>query len=283
MNDQAGVECGACQHWASDRAGQVDFHLPHRDIKATVWRCAFCGTYIQDANLDDPAIRHHFDIASYTAPAMEANWRRLRTDFFKWIIKVSRHHLGRPLSGCHALDIGIAYGIMMELLREEGAEAEGVEIVTALQAAVRSRGFIVHDRIEQASDHRQDLVFAIDSFYYLNDPSRSLTAIRSLMAPDGVLAMRLANRAWYFDFVRKLGQEVAAKRFGDLKYFYTERGARLLLARAGFQVERIYWTDRGRHDPRRLESIFYKLAPLANYLSPVRISPGMLVIARPAA
>ncbi|MBI5867309.1 MAG: methyltransferase domain-containing protein [candidate division Zixibacteria bacterium] len=261
----------------------MDFLLPQGGIKATVWRCAYCGTYIQDANLDDSVIRHHFDIASYTAPAMEANWRKLRTDFFKWIIKVSRHHLGRSLSGCRALDIGIAYGIMMELLREEGVEAEGVEIVAELQAAVRRRGFIVHDRIEDASDHRQDLVFAIDSFYYLNDPGRSLTAIRNLMAPDGLLAMRLANRAWYFDLIRRLGQEVAAKRFGDLKFFYTERGARLLLARTGFQVERIYWSDRGRHDPRLLESIFYKLAPLANYISPVRISPGMLVIARPAA
>jgi hypothetical protein len=185
------------------------------------------------------------------------------------------------VSGRRALDIGIAYGIMMDLLREEGAEPEGVEIVEALRDAVRERGFVVHDSIDRTSGHRYDLVFAIDSFYYINDPGLALATIRNLMVSDGVLALRLANRAWYFDLMRRLGREIAGKRFGDLKYFYTERGARLLLARTGFQVERIYWTDRARRDPRLPESIFYKLAPLANYLLPVKISPGMLIIARP--
>jgi SAM-dependent methyltransferase len=282
IEQRPGVECGACGKWASELAGRVNFYLRDDQVERSVWKCNECGTYIQDADFDDPIIRGHFDVASYTSLHELERWRPLRAGLFQHILDLAREHLGRELTGVHTVDFGIAYGIMLDMLRDAGAIAEGVETVEALRRSVRARGFVVHEDVYTLPRDSYGLVTAIDSFYYINNPARALSSVRESLKTDGILIMRLANRTPYFNIRRRLGMQIPQKRFGDLKYFYSPNGVERLLSRTGFRIECIDWTDKGRRDPRFWESIYYTLSPIANRVSPVKISPGMFIVARPA-
>jgi hypothetical protein len=279
---RAGVECGACGAWADERAGSIPFYLKRGEISTTLWKCRGCGTYIREANYEDPAIQGHFEVSSYTNTDKEQYWRSLRTGFFKYILEVAALHLGRSMQGVRGLDFGTAYGVFMELLAQQGGKPEGVEIVPALRKLALDRGITVHRDIQGLKPGSYDLVTAIDSFYYLNDPHTSLVRLGQALDKGGIVILRLTNRTWYFNAVRALGRPVTQARFDDIKYNYSVAGARRLLGRSGFEVERIYWSDRGRGDIRPLAAAYYKFSPLlAKYLS-IHISPGMIIVARPA-
>lgn len=273
--------CGACGGIANDHAGHVSFYLKSGARTADVWRCPHCGTYIQDADFDSLEIRGHFEVASYTNPSELERWRRLRADFFVYLIDLAELHLGHSLQGRQCLDFGIAYGIMLDMFRERGARADGVETVPALRKSAQARGFVVHEDVYNLPRQAYDLITAVDSFYYIQDPERGLLSMRQAMKDDGLLLMRLANRTPYFNFRRRLRLPIHEKRFGDLKYFYTMAGVQALLSRTGFELQKVYWHDRGRRDPRFFESIYYKLSPMMNLLLTSKISPGMIILARP--
>lgn len=277
-----GVGCGACGGWADESAGEIPFYLPGSSIVTALWKCRACGTYIRQLDYDQPAIRAHFDVASYTAVAAEARWRRLRTALFEYVLQLATLHLGRPLAGLRALDWGTAYGIMLELMHQAEMKPEGVEIVAALREQARSRGFQVHESVEALSDRSCDLITAIDSFYYANDPALTLAGLARLLRPEGVLIARLTNRTWYFDLRRALGMSIPPARFDDVKYNFSVKGAARLLERSGFDIESIYWSDKGRGDDRPAAALYYRLAPLASRFLSLRVSPGMIVVARPA-
>ncbi len=276
-----GIPCGACGVWADEPAGSIPFYLKAGTTKTALWKCRHCGTYIRDADYDDPTIKGHFDITSYTNPSTEAHWRTLRTGLFKHVIDLASIHLGRTIQGVHALDLGTAFGILLELLREVGAKPEGVEIVPALRELARSRGLVIHEDLSKLPPQSFELISAIDSFYYMNDPHATLVRLKELITQDGILIMRLTNRTWYFNIARALGFAISPARFDDIKFNYSVKGAVRLLERSGYCVERIYWSDRGRGDIRPWAAIYYKVSPfLAKYLA-LRISPGMIVVARP--
>lgn len=280
--DHKGLKCGACGEWADIHAGSIPFYLEHGDVSTTLWKCRSCGTYIRDANYEDPLIQGHFGVTSYTDPDKEKHWRELRTGLFKYVLEVASRHLGRSLRDVRGLDFGTAFGIFMELLASAGGNPEGVEIVPALRTRAQDRGMTVHRDILSLQPRSYDLITAIDSFYYLNDPHSSLIGLSQLLDNDGVLILRLTNRTWYFNAVRALGMAVAPAKFDDIKYNYSVTGARRLLERSGFRVERIYWHDKGRGDVRPFAAAYYRLSPfLAKYFS-IRISPGMIIVARPA-
>jgi SAM-dependent methyltransferase len=278
----SGIPCGACGEWADEPAGRIPFYLKTGSIDTVIWKCKQCGTYVRETDYENPTIRAHFDITSYTDPATELYWRDIRTGLFKYVIELSSVHLGRNLHGIRSLDLGTAFGILLELLAESGAEPEGVEIVETLRARAHARGLLVHRDLNSLPAQSYDLVTAIDSFYYMNDPCATLMRLKELLKADGLLVMRLTNRTWFFDVSRMLGIGITAARFDDIKFNYSIHGAIALLERSGFWVEQIYWADQGRGDVRPLAKAYYRFSPiLAEYLT-LRISPGMILVARPA-
>ena len=279
--ERSGVVCGACGEMADDRVGTIPFYLKSGVIQTRLWKCRSCGTYIRDTNYDTPSIREHFEVASYTDPRTEVTWRRLRVGLFRHILSIAESHIGRPYSGMRTLDIGTAFGILLEMLRDAGAQPEGVEIVAALRELARHRGLVVHATLDQLPVGSYQLITAIDSFYYMNDPRATLLRVKELMAEDGILIMRLTNRTWYFDATRALGRRISSARFDDIKFNFSIEGAQRLLERSGYRIENFYWSDKGRGDSRPLAAIYYRVSPfLSRHLS-LRITPGMIIVARP--
>jgi SAM-dependent methyltransferase len=285
MTEQAastnlGTTCGACGCHADEWIGLIPFYLPDHDIDTQLWRCLGCGTYSRHIDLDDPALRRHFDVASYTSAEREARFRSVRTGYFVYIAELLEQSLDRPLKGARILDVGTAYGHFLELLNERGAIPEGVEIVAALRARGAERGLVVHDRIPDSPHQKYDAVTVIDSLYYTNDPLATLQRIRGVLAPRGSILIRVTNRIWLLDLLHTLGVAINRDRFGDAKYNFSPGGMLQLLDRAGFRVEYMIWEERGKADPRWMIRWYYKISELlCRYLS-LRVTPGMLIVAR---
>lgn len=281
MTNSAPV-CGGCGASRGESIGAIPFYLPGRDIQTPIWRCSECGTYIRDVDLSNPELQRHFDVASYTDLDAEHRIRAVRAGFFDYVLQLLQSHLERPLTGLRVLDFGCAYGHFLERLREMDIPAEGVEVVRMLRETVRQRGMTVHAQPPQPGSATFDIVVAIDSLYYTNDPASTLRHLRALLAPNGCLLIRVSNRTWLLDFMRHAGLAIGNDRFGDAKYNFSIPGIVSLLQRSGFQVSELHWTERGKADPRPLIRLYYKAASLLSDYMSLRITPGMIVVARPA-
>ncbi len=269
--------CGACGHHADEWIGSIPFYLPDRDIETQLWRCRDCGTYSREIDLEDPTLKRHFDVASYTSVDREASFRAVRTGYFVYLSEVLERSLDQPLKGARILDVGTAYGHFLERLNECGALGEGVEIVAALRTVAAERGLVVHERIP---DGPFDAVVVIDSLYYTNDPPATLCRVREVLSPGGCLLLRVTNRTWLFDLLRQAGIAIHKNRFGDAKFNFSPEGTIQMLERAGFRVEEVIWNEQRKADPRWLIRWYYRIAPLLSTHLSLRVAPGMLIVAR---
>jgi len=278
-----GTMCGACGQRADEWIGSIPFYLPDHDIDTQIWRCLGCGTYSRLIDLEDPALKRHFDVASYTSAEREARFRAVRTGYFVYIAGLLEQTLDRPLKGACILDVGTAYGHFLELLKERGAIPEGVEIVAALRARGTERGHVIHDCVPDNPSQKYDAVTVIDSLYYTNDPLATLHRIREVLTPGGCVLLRVTNRTWLFDLLHTLGVVIHRDRFGDSKYNFSPEGMLQLLDRAGLRVEEVIWDERGKADPRWMIRWYYKISQLLCRHLSLRVTPGMLIVARRSA
>lgn len=275
--------CGGCGLSVGELVGVIPFYLPGRDIQTPIWRCSECGTYIRDVDLSNRELQRHFEVASYTDLNAEHRIRAVRAGFFDYVLQLLQEHLDRPLIGLRVLDFGCAYGHFLERLRALDIPAEGVELVRTLRETVRQRGMTVHAQPPQPGTVTFDVIVVIDSLYYTNDPASTLKQLRALLAPNGCLLIRVANRTWLLDLLHQAGLTFGNDRFGDAKYNFSVEGALSLIRRTGFQVSEVHWSERGKADPRPLIRLYYKAASLLSEYMSLRITPGMLVLARPTA
>lgn len=274
--------CGGCGLSVGEHAGVIPFYLPDRIIQSDIWRCIECGTYTRDIDLSNPDIQRHFEVASYTDLTAEHRIRAVRIGFFDYVLDLLQQHLGRPMTGMRLLDFGCAYGHFLERLRELEIPAEGVEIVRALRETVRQRGLTVHAQPPEPGSTTFDIVVSIDSLYYTNDPLATLRGLRALMPPNGCLLIRVANRTWLLDMLYRLGISIESAHFGDAKYNFSPTGIISLLQRAGFQIDEVRWSEKGKADPRLLMRVYYTVAPLLSEFLSWRVAPGMLLLAHPS-
>ena len=285
---QRSARCPACG------AGQLE-HLGHtlyyqskdrrEDVMCEVARCAQCSLLRQDVPLE--ALDGHFDNASYTSEANEANFRSRRRRLYGVI--TSRILPPPDESGKQLLDVGASYGHFMEAARDAGWRTFGVESVDACVEIARAEGLEVNRGFfpEAVSvDERFNVVTYVDSFYLMPDPTEALRATHRLLLPGGYLFLRVTNRAWLWRIARAFragGGLLPMWLMGDALFGFGPRSIRLILIRGGFTDVRV-WSEPARTQPRsgRLVKGLYRLGDAARISTGDRLqlSPGLLVLAR---
>ncbi len=108
------------------------------------------------------------------------------------------------------LDVGCALGDFVEVAREEGWDAEGVEISAFAAEAARRRGLRVRTGVLEDLDlpaGGYDAITLYDVIEHLTDPVRTLREVTRLLAPGGILHIvtpnvggiqaRVLGRRWY--------------------------------------------------------------------------------------
>jgi len=115
-----------------------------------------------------------------------------------------RHRLGHHLELLREhppiLDLGCGRGELLELLRETGVPAQGVEADPALAGAARRRGLAVHEQdllaaLGSLPAGSQGAVTAIHVFEHLPAPTllATLAEVRRVLVPGGVLLVESPN------------------------------------------------------------------------------------------
>ena len=107
-----------------------------------------------------------------------------------------RKTLGRGGTG---LEVGSYVGAFLVAARDEGLNVEGLDINPEVNEFARSLGLVVHDG-ELATfvrDRQFDTVAIWNTFDQLADPRAAMNAARELLAPGGILAVRVPNGEFY--------------------------------------------------------------------------------------
>jgi SAM-dependent methyltransferase len=139
------------------------------------------------------------------------------------------------------LDIGCAGGHFLSHAREHGWGVTGIELNRQMaECARRNFQIEVHnlsmdDLPGPLEGRRFEVVYMSHVLEHLPRPDRALRKIRDLLAPDGVLALRVPNlHALLF---RLLGKHYI-ELYPDVHVFhFTRRSLSHLLAREGYAVE----------------------------------------------
>jgi hypothetical protein len=180
-----------------------------------------------------------------------------------------------PAQGRRLLDVGAYCGYFLEVARERGFRAEGLELSRWAAAHARESGFTVHSEpleVRARSAERYDVLTMWDVVEHLPDPRDELAAARAMLVPGGALHLSTIDTGSLV--ARLLGARWPWLM--DMHLVYFDRPTiTALLEEAGFRVRRISTyshTVSSGYLLRKIGASFPALAPVTRALA--RIVPG---------
>jgi SAM-dependent methyltransferase len=193
-----------------------------------IWACGECGLLFQSPRPSEAEL-----LASYGGVEdpiyLEEKANRYQT--FRRAVRL----LGPP-DGRRLLDVGAYCGFFVDVAREAGFEAEGLELSRWAAAQARTLGLAVrNETIEERarSGSRYDVVTMWDVLEHLAEPRRDLEHSRRLLRPRGRLVLSTID-------ARSLVARLLGSRWPwlmDMHLFYFDRrNLPALLEEVGFRV-----------------------------------------------
>ena len=248
-----------------------------------IWTCGDCGLLFQ---WPMPPARSLVEAYADVVDPLYMTERDNRVLTFRKVVR----SLG-PASGRRLLDVGAYCGYFLEVARESGFCAEGLELSRWAADHARLQGFIMHCEplLERArSGDRYDVVTLWDVLEHLPDPRQELEAVHALLPPGGRLHLSTIDTGSLL--ARLLGARWPWLM--DMHLVYFDRPTlRALLEETGFRVLSIrtysHTVSLG-YLLRKVGASFPTLAPLTGALArflpqrwpvPMNLGDNMLVSA----
>jgi hypothetical protein len=180
-----------------------------------------------------------------------------------------------PAGGRRLLDVGAYCGYFLEVARESGFRAEGLELSRWAANHARAQGFTVHTEpleVRAGSSDRYHVLTMWDVIEHLPDPREELAAARDLLVPGGRLHLSTIDTGSLV--ARLLGARWPWLM--DMHLVYFDRPTiSALLEEAGFRVLDVgtySHTVSSGYLLRKIGASFPALAPFTRALS--RVVPG---------
>ncbi len=253
---------------------------------APIWACQECGLLFQWPVPPEAELQRAY--ADVVDPVyMTERENRILT--FRRVVR----QLG-PAEGRRLLDVGSYCGYFLEVAREAGFAAEGLELSRWAAEHSRAAGFVVHAeplRARARSGERYDLLTMWDVIEHLPDPREGVEAARALLRPGGRLHVSTIDTG-------SLSARLLGARWPwlmDMHLVYFDRSTlTALLEESGFRVTRVglySHTVSAGYLLRKVGASFPALRPLVALLSrlvparwpvPVNLGDNMLVSAERA-
>ncbi|HVP68597.1 MAG TPA: class I SAM-dependent methyltransferase [Anaeromyxobacteraceae bacterium] len=251
-----------------------------------IWGCGDCGLLFQwPMPRAAELARAYADVVD----PLYMSERENRILTFRRVIRA----LGTP-AGRRLLDVGAYCGYFLEVARERGFAAEGLELSRWAAGHARLLGFTVHSEpLVDLSRRggRYDVLTMWDVLEHLPDPREELRAARDLLEPGGRLYLSTIDTGSLF--ARLLGARWPWLMDMHLVYFDRATVA-AVLEETGFRVLGIRTyshTVSAGYLLRKVAASFPVLAPAARLLArivpprasvPVNLGDNMLVVAERA-
>lgn len=236
------VLCNFCGAAATEPFAVVaDLLLERLNVKTTLVRCRQCGLVYQNPRPTLAEMGEHYppQYESYTDQTVQAkrNWflqKAAQRGVNKRCSFVTKYRRAGNL-----LDIGCATGGFLLGMRNQGDwTLAGVEINPAVAALARERhGLdIFAGTLDKAGYPTAsfDAVTLWGVFEHLHDPLQTLTEIRRILRPDGIVVISVPNlSSWN---ARLFGATWAGLDAPRHLYVFTPETLSALLTKAGFAV-----------------------------------------------
>ena len=248
-----------------------------------IYGCDDCGVLFQWPMPDSEALEEAYAGVVDTLYMAERENRILT---FRKVIRA----LG-PAGGRRLLDVGAYCGYFLEVARERGFRAEGLELSRWAASHARAQGFTVHSTPLETlagTAERYEVLTLWDVVEHLPDPREELAAARMLLLPGGRLYLSTIDTGSLV--ARLLGARWPWLMDMHLVYFDRPTMS-ALLEEAGFRVTGIRTyshTVSAGYLLRKVGASFPALSPLAHALArvvpprwpvPVNLGDNMLVAA----
>lgn len=168
------------------------------------------------------------------------------SDAFARIFDRRERDLRRITDGRRLLEVGCAYGFLLDRLRSRGWEVTGVEVSPLSSSYAREELHLdVRTGTLDAAGLKQgsfDVVLLLDVLEHLHDPYAVLATIRGLLAPDGILVVQCPWELFHWEEVAEA--ILAGKRPGTIEpdavpahlYFFQPATLEAVLEKAGFRI-----------------------------------------------
>lgn len=211
-------------------------------------RCRPCGLTFVSEMVTPEEILNYYGEGYYTGgqPQGYADYpgqRSTRMAHFRSLLPTLEKHLAT--SAPSVLDVGCALGFFLEVAREQGWPARGVELspFAADLARTRSGLEVLTGTIEDArlDGERFDLITFWDVLEHLDDPLRALLRARELLRPGGLLALSTGDIEGFT--ARTYGRRWALLAPPGHLYYFSRRTLYAILERA--QLEPLSWQSDG--------------------------------------
>ena len=258
----------------------LPFYIEGNSIESNVHKCNNCGVHFREIDFTAKKIKTHFDVTSYMLPENEKHYKESREYFFRYILMIAESYQ-QDLSNKLLLDIGCSYGDLMKIFLDIGKyNVFGVEINESMRKRLKAKGFKVFDNIVNIPQiERYDLITSIDSLYYFESPVEAIRKFHIILKNNGLLLIRITNRAWITEIFIKLKLKVPYGLMGDAKYSFTYRAMKELLLSNGFRIERLITSEKGKKHSSLGRRLFYWVTQF-NGKFRIPISPGLILVCR---
>jgi SAM-dependent methyltransferase len=249
-----------------------------------IWRCLRCGLLFQ---WPMPAAEDLLRAYRAVEDPLYEEEREGRYVTFRRVVQ----KLG-PGEGRRLLDVGAYCGYFLDVARQAGYRAEGIELSAWAASRAALLGVAVEDESladRAASGRRYDVVTMWDVVEHLADPRAELASAFRLVSPGGRLYLSTIDAA-------SLVARVMGRRWPWLMdmhlYYFTRHTIAKLLQEAGFEVDGIglythvvsagYLLRKAGATFPPAAPVFRRLAavPPPHWRVPVNLGDNMLVSAR---
>jgi SAM-dependent methyltransferase len=260
-------------------------------------RCRRCTLVYRNPRERERELRDTYAAETPDPAALGSLFENQRVSYRTQARRLTRA-FGRVGSG---IEVGSYVGGFLAAARERGWRFDGLDINAAASAFAQSRGFRVTlgDLASLDGDRRVDVVAIWNCFDQLPDPRRAAAVARRLLAPGGMLTVRVPNGAFYVRLRPHLRGPLAPVARALLahnnllgfpyRHGFTLPSLARLLGDAGFAMVRAYgdalvpigdrWTRPwATLEERALKLVLRQLARAGRHLAP--LAPWLEVYAR---
>lgn len=234
-----------------------------------------CPTCSYQAGDLPPAINVSSAHQQIDEKSRETGLRALRSDNFRRLIEAIKT---TGMDSGKLLDVGCAHGWFIEIARNNGFEASGMEPDEDIYTTVSAKGLSVRKGFFPDAltvDERFNVITFNDVFEHIPDISKVLAGCSAHLTPEGLLVLNLPSSAGPFYRTSRIFAKLGFSGFFErlwqkglpsphLHYFNTEN-LRLLLESNGFRIRRT-----GRLPAIRLTGLRTRISYTGNYPAPVR-------------
>lgn len=251
-------------------------------IDTPITVCSNCGVHYRNINYNSPKIQSHFNVVSYVSDKYEKFYRECREPYFLALIQEIFNYSPslRDQSRKNFLDIGCSYGHLMDIFKKYKFDVYGIEINDRLRRRLNNKGYKVFRTINDLPQKEKfDVIAMIDSLYYFESPPKILTYLGQFLAKNGLLIIRITNRAWLANIFLKLNMSVPYILMGDAKYSFTPKSMKILLENSGLEIKKIIFSHERKKKLPIKKKLYYIFTELISRMG-ILICPGLTYFCR---